>query len=108
MAAARTFDIPHQLGRDEARRRMGVRVGELPAHLPGGVAEVRSSWPSDDVMALDITAMGQHVTATLEVQDRVIRVSMVLPPMLRFMSGTIVAAAQRKGAALLLRDDREG
>ncbi len=107
MAAPTTFDIAHSLGREEAKRRMRARIGELPAHIPGGVADVRSSWPGEDQMALEVTAMGQRVSAVLDVEERLIRVRLVLPPLLGFMAGAITAAAQRKGAELLLGDERK-
>ncbi|MDB5717412.1 MAG: hypothetical protein JWM38_839 [Sphingomonas bacterium] len=59
-------------------------------------------------MALEVAAMGQRLSATLDVEDRLIRVSLVLPPMLGFMSGAISAAVQRKGAELLLGDKSDG
>ena len=104
MAAPTIIDIPHKLTRAEVRRRMQARIGELPAHIPGGVAEVRASWPSEDRMALEVAAMGQTLNTTIDVQDRLVRVSLVLPPMLSFFSGAIAAAVERKGGKLLLGD----
>lgn len=101
---ATQIDLPHNLGREEARRRMQARIGELPGHMPGGVADVRASWPQDYRMALDVAALGQSVSAVLDVEDKLIRISLELPPMLRFASGAIEAAVQRKGRELLLGD----
>jgi len=83
---------------------MQARIGELPGHIPGGVADVRSSWPEEYRMALEVAALGQRVSAVLDVEDRRIRINLELPPMLRFASGAIEAAVQRKGRALLLGD----
>jgi hypothetical protein len=96
------IDLAHNLGRDEARRRMKARIGELPGHMPGGAAEVRSSWPEDYRMALDVAALGQSVSALLDVEENRIRISLELPPMLRFAAGAIETAIQRKGRDLLL------
>lgn len=101
-----TIDVPHRLGRDGARARMQARVGELASHMPGGVAEVASSWPGPYEMALEIGAMGQRVSARLEVLDTLVRVHLTLPPMLAFFSGMIGAAVREGGAKLL--DDRRG
>ena len=98
------IDIPHAIGREEARRRMQARVGELPAHIPGGVAEVESSWPEPYRMNLSASAMGQRLTATIDVEETRVRVRFDLPPMLRFASGAIEAAVRRKGGELLLGD----
>jgi hypothetical protein len=101
---ATQIDLPHTLGREEARRRMQARIGELPGHIPGGVADVRASWPEEYRMALDVSALGQSVSAMLTVEERMIRISLELPPMLRFASGAIETAVQRKGRELLLGD----
>lgn len=104
MANPTIIDIPHALGREEARRRMKARIGELPGYIPGGVADVVSSWPADDRLALEVKALGQSVSATAQVADDHIRVALVLPPMLGLFSAKITDAIARKGGALLLGD----
>ena len=82
------------LGKAEAKRRMKARLGELPGHLPGGVASVSATWPGEDEMALQIGAMGQEIAARLLVEERRILVTMDLPPMLAMFSGMIAARAR--------------
>ncbi|HEX8445856.1 MAG TPA: polyhydroxyalkanoic acid system family protein [Sphingomonas sp.] len=106
MAQPTIIDLPHSLGREEARRRIRSRIGELPAHIPGGVATVQSRWDGEDRMTMQVAAMGQEVTATLDIQDAVVRVSLILPAMLSFFTGAITAGVKAKGADLLLGDDR--
>jgi hypothetical protein len=103
MAAPTIVDIPHGLGRVAARERLAARVGDLPGHIPGGIAEVRSSWPTPDRMVLEVMALGQSVTATLDVEDTVVRATFVLPAMLSFMAGAIKAAVRKRGEQLLLK-----
>ena len=105
MSAPLTIDVPHKLGRAAARERLRTRSGELASHMPGGVAEVQSSWASEDEMHLDITAMGQTIAARLEVQDTLVRVHLVLPPMLSFFSG-LIGNAVREGGERMLEDKR--
>ena len=38
--------IPHQLGRDEARRRLRENGHKMADNFPGGMAQVETSWPS--------------------------------------------------------------
>lgn len=104
MTSPTVVDIPHTLGREEARRRVRARIGELPGHIPGGMAEVRSSWTGEDSMALEVKAMGQTLSGTLDIEDRVIRVTMLLPPLLSMMSGVLAAAVKTQGSQLLLGD----
>ncbi len=108
MANPTIVDIPHRLGRDVARQRLQAGVGDLGKHIPGGVADLQSSWPQPDRMIIDVVAMGQRLTATLDVEDQVVRVSFVLPGMLSFLAGTIEAAVRRKGDQLLLEKPPAG
>ena len=107
MSAPVTIDVPHRLGRDGARERLRSRIGELKDHIPGGMATVASSWPSEDEMALEIGAMGQAVSARLEVQETLVRVHLVLPPMLAFFSG-MIGSAVREGGTRMLEDKSKG
>lgn len=104
MAAPTVVEIQHQLGREEVRRRMSARVGDLAKRIPGGMAEVSSSWASEDRMLLDVVAMGQKVAATVDIEDRLVRVSVALPLLLSFMAGPITAMVRKSGEDLLLDD----
>jgi hypothetical protein len=104
MAAPTVVDIPHHLSREEVRRRMSSRVGGLAKRIPGGMAEVSSSWASEDRMLLDVVAMGQKVAATVDIEDSLVRVSVVLPLMLSFMAGPITAIVRKSGEDMLLDD----
>ena len=97
-------DLPHQLGKDEARRRIANNVHKLQDHIPGG-AQVQSGWVGDQ-LNLDVAAMGQSVTATIDVLENKVHLKVLLPPMLGMFSGMIQAALQKKGSVLL--EDHRG
>jgi putative polyhydroxyalkanoate system protein len=92
-------DLPHNLGKDEARRRIANNLHRLQEHIPGG-AQVQSGWAGDQ-LNLDVAAMGQSVTATIDVMDSKVHLKVLLPPMLGMFSGIIQGALERKGGALL-------
>ena len=96
-------ELPHRLGREEARRRIAGNVHKLHEHIPGGAAQVQSSWAGDQ-LNLDITAMGQKVAAVIHVEETRVRCRVMLPGMLSFFAGPIEAALNRKGSDLLLED----
>ncbi len=58
-------DLPHNLGKDEARRRIANNIHKLEEHIPGG-AQVQSGWTGDQ-LNLDVAAMGEAVNATIDV-----------------------------------------
>ena len=96
-------DLPHKLGKEEARRRIANNVHNLREHIPGG-AQVQSGWAGDQ-LNLDVQAMGQQVTATIDVEESKVRLKVLLPGILGMFSGVVQAALQKKGD-LLLEDHR--
>jgi putative polyhydroxyalkanoate system protein len=98
-------DLPHSLGKDEARRRIADNIHKLEQHIPGG-AQVQSGWAGDQ-LNLDVAAMGQSVTATIDVQETKVHLRVLLPPMLGMFAGMIQAALQKKGS-VLLEDHHKG
>jgi putative polyhydroxyalkanoate system protein len=96
-------DLPHNLGKDEARRRIANNVHKLEEHFPGG-AKVQSGWTGDQ-LNLDVTAMGQSVTGTIDVEATKVHLKLLLPPVLAMFSGLIQSALQKKGD-VLLEDNR--
>src|SRR5689334_25037101 len=92
-------DLPHKLGRDEARRRIANNIHKLQEHIPGG-AQVQSGW-SGDQLNLDVAAMGQSVAAQIDVMESKVHLKVLLPPMLGMFSSMIQAALQKKGSVLL-------
>jgi hypothetical protein len=102
MAKPTIIEIPHNLGRDEARRRMAAGIGKLASHIPGGAATVTHSWPSQDRLSLTVTTMGVEVPCTVDAQATSLRVTLQLPAMLSLMSGPIKAIVQQQGDRLLL------
>ena len=96
-------ELPHKLGREEARRRIGNNVHKLRDHIPGGAAHVTSNWAGDQ-LNLDIHAMGQTVAAEITVEEAKVRCRVMLPGMLALFAAPIEAALNAKGRDLLLED----
>src|SRR3954468_24460085 len=92
-------DLPHNLGKDEARRRIANNIHKLQEHIPGG-AHVQSGW-SGDQLNLNIAAMGEAINATIDVMEAKVHLRVMRPGMLGMFSGIVQAALQRKGALLL-------
>ena len=98
-------DLPHNLGKDEARRRIVNNVHRLTDHIPGG-AQVESGWTGDQ-LNLRIQAMGESVQSAIDVQETKVRVKVLLPGRLGMFSGLIQGALQKKGS-VLLEDHHKG
>ena len=100
MASPIIIDLPHSLGATEAKRRLQSRIGELGNHIPGGAADIQSSW-TGDLMHLKVVAMGQEVIADIHVHEAMVRLELLLPPVLAFFGKQIEALIRRKGPDLL-------
>jgi hypothetical protein len=93
-------NLPHQLGKDEARRRIAGSTGKLVDHIPGGAADVQSSWEGDR-LNLTVTAMGQQVAAHIDIEEKFVRLEMLLPAFLAMFGSTITGFLEKKGTELL-------
>lgn len=93
--------IPHSLGRDEVRHRLRTRSHTMADAIPGGMAEVRTDWPSEDRMSLDIAAMGQVLTGYILIHDSDVVLHMDLPPALGFLEPIVAGAIRQQGQKLL-------
>ena len=93
--------VPHSLGREEARRRLKANSHKLPASFPAGMAQVETSWPSEDRMAMSIAAMGQQMTGHVDVQDTQMLLTFDLPPALAFVEPLVSGAIQQAGQKML-------
>ena len=98
-------DLPHKLGKQEAKRRLASNIDKLASHIPGG-ARVEHGW-SDDRLNLTIHAMGQKVAADIDVEEAKVHCRVMLPGMLALFAAPIEAMLQKKGSDLLLEDKRD-
>ncbi len=95
------IEIPHDLGRAEVRRRLAENSDKIGDNIPGGMAQVETSWPSEDRMTMSINAMGQMITGHIDVEDRKVIFHMALPPALGFLQPMIDAAIRDQGQKML-------
>ena len=99
MTAPVEVDVPHKLGKAEARRRVDQGFGKLASFIPGGQV-TRHGWEGD-VLRFAVEMMGQRIEARLDVQEAKIHARLELPPLLGMFAGRIQAALQRKAPELL-------
>ena len=93
------IDLPHRLGKEEARRRIADNIHKLQEHIPGS-AHVESGWAGDQ-LNLSVQALGDSVQASIDVEETKVRVKMLLPGMLGMFAAPIQAVLRKKGGALL-------
>ena len=99
MAQPIDVQIPHRLGREEAKRRIAANIGKLQRHLPGP-AEVRSAWAGDR-LDMQVKMLGQQVAASMRVEETVVHCRIDLPDFLSFVAAPVEAMLRRVGPELL-------
>ncbi len=96
-----TISISHDLGKDEARRRLVVGVDDFVRQISGSkLARVEHAWDGD-LLRFSARALGQGITGRLEVQDTAIRVEIDLPRLLAGMAGRIQGRLSKRGQLML-------
>lgn len=93
--------IPHNLPKEEVRRRLSSRSHEIVNFVPGGMAEVTTDWPNEDVMNLGVRAMGQGISGRVLIEERQVVFEVDLPPALAFVEPMVAGAIRQQGAKLL-------
>ena len=93
--------IPHHLPKEEVRRRLRERSHEIGNFVPGGMAKVATDWPSEDLMKLQVGAMGQQINGQVEVEESQVVFVVDLPPALSFVEPMISGAIRKEGQKLL-------
>ncbi len=92
--------ISHALGREEAKRRLDNGLGYIREQLSAFVSSVDYGWTGYR-LDFSLTAMRQSITGRIEVEDRLVRVELGLPLLLRLLSRQIIGRIRSDGAVLL-------
>lgn len=93
--------LPHDLSKEEVRKRMRERSHEIAGYFPAGMATIETSWPDEDQMDLIVNAVGQRIKGAVEVYSDEVVIELDLPPMLGFLRGTLERSVKTEGAKLL-------
>jgi hypothetical protein len=93
--------LPHNLTKDEVRRRMRAHADEIGNFFPAGLAKVTTGWPTEDRMTITAEVVGQSIPGGVEVRDHEVVITMELPLLLSVMKGPLEAAVKKEGVRLL-------
>jgi len=94
-----TVNVPHQLGRAEARSRIESGIGRFAQQF-GERAEFTKAWTGDK-LDFTVLAMGQSISGFLDVLDDTVKIEVNLPGFLGLMAGKIKGKLQKEGQLML-------
>jgi hypothetical protein len=103
MTRSVSTQIPHELGKDEARRRLQAGFAQIESHLGRamfGAVAFNNRWEGDRLF-FDGSALGQKVSGRLEVLANSVLVELELPSMLAFVADRLLAKVNQETQVLL-------
>jgi putative polyhydroxyalkanoate system protein len=102
MAKVVQVNIPHRLGREEAKKRIDAGLGKLLEPLSSVVQIERNAWTGDR-LEFTASAMGQSVPGSIDVEDAKVRVTLELPWLLASLADKAKAVIEQR-TGLMLED----
>ncbi len=100
MSRPLVVSIPHNLGREEALRRLKGGMGNLRSQFGDKLTKLEDKWTGDR-MDFDVRALGQSVTGHLEVFNDSVRVEVQLPWVLSMIVNKIRPFIEKQGQLML-------
>ncbi|MGX7896850.1 polyhydroxyalkanoic acid system family protein [Tsuneonella sp. HG222] len=93
--------IPHSLDKETVRQRLRDNSHKIADQVPGGMADVHSSWRDEDTLDLTIGVMGQELRGDIAIEDGQVVFTMALPPALGFLEPIVEGAIKQGGQKML-------
>lgn len=102
MARPVTITISHDLGKDEARKRITEGFGKLKGAMGGGMLfSFAENWTGDDQLSFTAKGFGQNIVGKIDVFPQHIRIEATLPSILASIAETVAGRVEKEGRLLL-------
>jgi hypothetical protein len=103
MAKPLVITIEHGTTKEAARARLERSLGRIRAEVAPYVGTIEEQWRADAV-DFRVAALGQAVNGSIEVEEKVLRVVVLLPGLLGHLGGPIAPRIRERGLKLLADD----
>jgi len=100
MSKPLVISIPHQLGKQEARRRLQDGLGSAGASFRHLFSIDEQTWTGDH-LEFRVSALGQSVTGSVDVAEDYVKLEVYLPWLLAMLAETLQPLIRKEGALLL-------
>jgi hypothetical protein len=98
-----SVNIPHQLGKDEARRRIDEGFGRMQQQMTGGMSAMiafTQRWEGDR-LHFEGNGLGQKLTGRVDVRAESVDIQIDLPEMLAAIADLVTGRVEQEGQKLL-------
>lgn len=97
-----TVTLSHDLGADEARRRLREGFGKLKSSLSGGMMfAFEESWTGDNQLRFHARGLGQTIAGVIDIFPQHVRIEATLPSLLASLAEIITGKLEKEGTLLL-------
>ena len=93
-------NLPHDLGRDEARRRLQTGFGRIREQIAGQALHFEERWEGER-LHFNAGALGQKISGRVDVFEKSVRVEVDLPWILATIAEKLQGRIQKEGTLLL-------
>lgn len=97
-----TITLSHDLGLEEARRRVRDGFDKLKGQMTGGMMfKFSEEWESEDKLVFTARGLGQNITGQIDIFPQHVRIEAMLPGLLATIAETITGRVEKQGRLLL-------
>jgi len=100
LSAPLVVTIPHDLGQAEATRRLQTGIDGLGSNI-GGVLHLEEKRWDGNTLSFRVSAVGQVVSGTVQVQEKDVRLEVALPWLLQRIAERFLPRIRQEATILL-------
>lgn len=100
-------DIPHKLGKEEAKRRLQSGFGNVRSNVSANFMVLKDTW-SGDHLDFQASLLGQTTRGKLDVADDHVRLEVELPWPLALLAEKAKSLVKRQGQLMLEKPTQSG
>ncbi|WP_306251488.1 polyhydroxyalkanoic acid system family protein [Parvularcula sp. IMCC14364] len=101
MARPVTITLSHDLGKEEARRRVEENFDKIKSAMSGGIKfRFTEEW-SGDRLSFTAKGLGQNIKGDIDIFEAHVRIVAVLPSLLAGIAESISGSVEKQGQILL-------
>lgn len=97
-----TITLAHDLGKDEARRRVEAGFDRLKSAIAGdAIARFERNWESEYRLAFNGRGLGQSATGFIDVFPQHVRITATVPTLLGSLAEIVAGRVEAEGKLML-------
>ena len=96
-----SVSMPHQLGRDEATRRLKIKHTEIKEKNTYTVTDLTETWTDPYSMDFAFKVYGFSLTGSVRATDDTVAINVVLPTVAIMLRGTIESEIRKEFSQIL-------